>query len=251
MTRGPDILPRATNLARVPVGTRVENLTGTRFGTVEVISRVEAPANYKGRNVFWLVKCDCGNDRVTRTNALKKLRMPKCPGCPFRTKACKHGFSKYKERATWISMRNRCGNPEHKQYKHYGGRGIIVCDGWINSFESFLSDMGKKPSPAHSIDRIDNDKGYLCGHCDQCRRQGLEKTNCRWATQDVQNRNRRTSVNVTIDGVEMCISDAAAHIGVARGTVYRRMWEGASPEEALRVSDRQSPLRPMRVVISE
>lgn len=75
-------------------------------------------------------------------------------------------------------MKSRCGNPKHPKYANYGGRGITVCKEWSESFETFLADMGLKPHPRMSIDRIDNEKGYLAG-------------NCRWATYKEQSANQR------------------------------------------------------------
>jgi hypothetical protein len=78
----------------------------------------------------------------------------------------------------WTSMNARCSNPKHSAYKNYGGRGITVCRRWRESYEAFLADMGRKPGPEYSIDRVDNDKGY-------------SKANCRWATIMEQRHNRR------------------------------------------------------------
>lgn len=132
------------------------------------------------RNVIDLYGCICGNLFKTRRASVRSGHTKSC-GClrdsstseRFRT----HGRSRTSEFYTWQALIQRCTNVNDSGWKHYGGRGITVCSEWLNSFETFLSDMGPRP-PGLSLDRIDNDKGY-------------SKDNCRWATIEVQNNNKR------------------------------------------------------------
>lgn len=89
----------------------------------------------------------------------------------------KHGMFRTPEYKAWAAMIQRCSNPKDNRYYTHGGRGIKVCDEWLNSFENFYEDMGDRPSDKHSLDRIDNDGNY-------------EPTNCKWSTQSEQNFNK-------------------------------------------------------------
>lgn len=160
-----------------------------RFGRLVVIG--EAPSemrSYPGRPSHrtrrMLCVCDCGTEVTTNLNFLKMGKTTSC-GC-FRKELVSRTFRKHgetiggrtSEYCIWKGMRQRCDNPNNDDYKNYGGRGITVCDRWSESFEAFLADMGRRPSPQHSIDRIDNDGDY-------------EPGNCRWATPIEQRRNQR------------------------------------------------------------
>ncbi len=109
---------------------------------------------------------------------------------------------------SWRSIFNRCNRKKCPQYKRYGGRGIRVCERW-SKYENFLEDMGQRPSKLHSLDRIDNNGNY-------------ERSNCRWATVDVQVRNRRSNINVVIDGKVYCSKDAERLLGLSEGLISQR-----------------------------
>ena len=164
-------------------------MVGQRFGRLLALA-VFSPAIT--RRVFCLCQCDCGNVREVRADALiASLRPTRSCGCIQRevvSARIKHGQSKRGARTaeskTWTSLKGRCLNPRNPEWHNYGGRGITVCDHWRDSFEQFFADVGTRPDGL-TLDRRDNNKGYLCPIC--CPPIG----NCRWTTQGVQNSNRR------------------------------------------------------------
>lgn len=115
-------------------------------------------------------------------------------GSPHITKYELHGMSENSIYIAWQSMKNRVTHKNHAQYKNYGGRGIKVCNGWFNSFLSFYKDMGEKPKN-YSLDRINNDGNYSCGHCIECIKNGWP-FNCRWASRSDQQKNKRVHKNL-------------------------------------------------------
>src|SRR5215217_4173529 len=129
---------------------------GDRFGRLTAIER--APSN-RWRQQRWVFRCDCGNEAITTVSYVRNGRTTSC-GCFGRQRLPEHnlthGLSKTSLYEVWRGMRKRCEDPNHKAFKNYGGRGIKVCRRW-QKFEAFLADMGERPSPKHSIDRIDND----------------------------------------------------------------------------------------------
>lgn len=122
--------------------------------------------------------------------------------------------------ATWLGMRERCNNPGHRRYSHYGARGIRVCSRW-DHFPNFAVDMGPKPSPKHTLERKENDDHY-------------EPNNCRWATQKEQCSNKRNVRLITFDGFTGTIPDWCDRTSLNYTTLYQRLYKNWPLERALR-----------------
>jgi hypothetical protein len=123
--------------------------------------------------------CDCGIESIKYYDSIRWHKTKSC-GCLGKKIGETHGLHKSSEYGSWDGMKRRCYNKAAKDYIRYGARGIIVCDRWKDSFENFFEDMGLKPTPQHSLDRINNDGNY-------------EPSNCRWATPKEQANNRHNS----------------------------------------------------------
>lgn len=150
-------------------GMRFKDITGLEFGRLTALRCVG--------NGRWLCRCECGNEKLIYGGHLRAGMTESC-GCGPQVCRVTHNLSHSPEYRAWDNARERCRNPNNRKFPIYGARGISVCERWANSFDNFIADMGRKPSPSHSLDRIDNNGNY-------------EPGNCRWATGEQQNRNRR------------------------------------------------------------
>lgn len=179
---------------------------GKKSGRWTVVS---GRVKHGGRSAY-PCRCDCGTERAVLQDALRREQSLSC-GCarPVST-WCIHGMSGTAEYRAWRSMRDRCERKNNGRYSDYGGRGIQVCERW-HKFENFVADMGIKPSPRHSLDRIDNDGNYELG-------------NCRWASPVEQSRNKRPGSARSPSGV-VGVTPARggrwmSRIGVGDSVVY-------------------------------
>jgi hypothetical protein len=156
-----------------PTGARNPIAPGTRFGLLEVVGY----QGHDGKNALYLCQCDCGNTASVRSG---DLRNGSYRSCSCRRGPWRHGMTRTPTWFSWIAMRQRCLNPKSVKWPDYGGRGIRVCDRWLDSFETFLADVGVRPE-GKTLDRVDVDGNY-------------EPRNVRWATPAEQARNRRPRV---------------------------------------------------------
>lgn len=213
----------------LPTSKQFLDLTGRRFARFEVIYY----AGYSRGTSLWVCRCDCGTMRSVRVSKLTSGHSKSCGCLKIETtikRSTKHGLARrghvVPEMGVWEKMRDRCYNPKSIGYHDYGGRGITICDRWrfgengMTGFACFYDDMWPRPTSDYQIERIKNDIGY-------------NPQNCKWATRAEQCRNRRSNVNIIIDGATRCMTDWCQLNGVHRSTAMKRIRRGIPPHLAV------------------
>jgi hypothetical protein len=169
-----------------------------------------------------------------------------CKACHTPVHPEKHGLSYTPEYRAWQTMRHRCTVPTNPRWEDYGGRGITICAGWLDSPAGFLADVGPRPSKNHELDRRDNNGGYWCGHCAECVSLA-HPANCRWVTRKVNDRNRRNNSFVEYRGRKMVQAELLEQFGAPDITPARfrsRLVAGWELERALTTPGAKSSSRP-------
>lgn len=185
------------------------DITGMTFGRLSVI---EAGERYGSRNKLkWLCRCSCGTTTQICGEHLRSGHTSSC-GCKKsiggRERATKHGGCGTPEYQVWKHMRQRCLNRRDKSYSDYGGRGITICKRW-DSFDSFLEDMGPRPSSKHTIERVRVNDGYDSG-------------NCVWIPKNQQSRNTRLTIFVEVEGQTLTLSEAMKKLHMNGSKIKKR-----------------------------
>ena len=169
------------------------DLTGQKFNRLTVIAKERI-----NKNTFWIVVCDCGNTTKVDSTSLVRGRTKSC-GCLSRERSTTHNLSGTPTYKSWQAMMQRCTNIHDDNYPHYGARGISVCDKW-RTFEGFYEDMGDRPDST-TLDRIDVNGNY-------------SKENCRWATNETQQNNKRTNTRIKFNGKVQTLAQWARELNV-------------------------------------
>jgi hypothetical protein len=168
---------------------------------------------------YLVVQCDCGAVWQAEKNNLKTIKQ--CRACFLKNAVgnLKHGKRRLPEYRVWATAKARCNNLNDKKYQDYGNRGIKFCEEW-NDFEKFITDMGRRPSPKHSIGRINNDGDYC-------------KENCRWETATEQARNKRNTIIIEIEGIKKPLAFWCELFNKDYKKVYRKSYHGMDMITAL------------------
>lgn len=197
---------------------KVKDITGQKFGRLTIISKMN---NYHKKRVWWLCICDCGNLVEISGTTLRSGHTKSCGCLNHEPTNYKHGKAHTRLYKIYHAMKKRCYNKNYYQYPDWGGRGITICDEWLDDFTNFYNwaiDNGYKENL--TIDRIDNDKNY-------------EPANCRWITLKEQQSNKRSNVYLTYNGKTQTMVQWSEELNTPYITMQSRHRKGWSDKECL------------------
>lgn len=199
------------------------DITGQKFGRLTVLKHTHSNSDKK---CCWDCVCECGNMTNVSGKSLRNGNTKSC-GCLGREIRIKsnttHGYctgGKTSEYQIWRSIKERCLNSKNKKYSDYGGRGIIICDRWKDSFQNFIDDMGVRHNKNLSIDRINNNGNY-------------DPTNCKWATWIEQQNNKNNNRILEFNGKSQTVAQWSRELGVPHQRINQRLFRNWSIERTL------------------
>ena len=209
-----------------PKNKNFHDCTGETINGIEILYYIGSDKHHFSH---YMCKCHCGNKFITSITDVKSKHTKSC-GCysiqSFKERATKHGLKYTRIYGIWQNMLNRCRNPNVKCYAVYGGRGIYVCDEWKTQDSGFINfynwSMSNGYTEELTIDRIDVNGPY-------------SPDNCRWVSWEVQILNKRNSLTLTYNDINLPIIEWSKITGIPYGTIYNRMQKGWTPEQVLRV----------------
>lgn len=204
---------------------------GTKWNSLTLISDILGGKSFRTthKSIFM---CDCGLNHFASINNVERGIVKHCQSCSSKKKSKEmitHGNSiSFKDRdplgysayTRWQAMKRRCYIKTSKRYDDYGGRGITICDRWLESYENFIEDMGLPADKSYQIDRTDNNGNY-------------EPGNCQWVTRQENGRNKRNNHMLAAFGKNQTLVEWAKETGIKRETIAMRIRRGYSAEKAL------------------
>ena len=206
---------------------RIEHKLGERFGRLAIISLNTRPCAYDPKKIEWKCRCDCGNELFVRANALHSGKTRSCGCLALEMRKAKKGIPvKYKTTVSetpgrlrayrsWEKMKSRCLDEKSFKFKDYGGRGILICQRWLESFDNFFEDLGER-SEGKTLGRIDNEGNYA-------------PDNCRWEDREQQDNNKRNTLFIKGTPLTQFCTDK----NLSASHVRSRLAQGWEEKEAL------------------
>lgn len=203
------------------------DLTGQKFGRLTVIKRVEK--QNKTRSAYWLCQCECGNTTIVSSPNLKNKHAMSCDCLQQEsrlTHSITHGLTKTRIYKIYLGMKKRCYNKNYFQFQYYGGKGIRICDEWLNNFKSFYDwSIANNYNDTLTIDRI-NSNGNYCPE------------NCRWVDKYVQANNKKTNKLITYNNETHTMKEWSKITGLTYSTIQHRLDRNWDIEKALTTPQR-------------